>query len=96
MTTVEMTTVEMTTVELAAQEWTARKSRQTHPAGRADRGGRWYPAPAEEMACCLPIREPSRAYPWSLAHHCRSAAHVAALYGVDVREVRRAARAQAE
>ena len=77
-------------VETAAREYIARQSRDTHPDGTFDRAGRWYPSESEWCNCCTGIRSPSRAYPYSLMTHCRSAGHVAALYGVDARDLRRA------
>jgi len=83
------------TVLLAAYEYIRRQKREVHPAGKFDRGGRWYPTDDEEQKCCASIRQPSRAWPYTLMSHCRSMAHVAALYGVDAREVRRAVRDEA-
>ena len=74
----------------AAYEYIRRRERATHPDGSFDRGGRWYPSEAEEQPCCDCIRRPSRAWPYTLMTHCRSVVHVANLYGVDPREVRRA------
>ena len=76
----------------AAQEYLNRRDRVTHPDGEFDKAGRWYPSGSEECDCCSSIRVPSRAYPYSYMVHCRTAAHVANLFGVDVRDVRRAAR----
>ncbi len=77
----------------AAKEYKDRQSRRTHPAGEFDKGGRWYPSENERQSCCDSIRSPSRAWPMSYNRHCRSAQHVAALYGVDPADLRRAARA---
>lgn len=77
---------------VAAEEFRARRDRRAHPDGRPDTGGRWYPAAGERCGCCEGLRAPSRAYPWSLAHHCRTAAHVGELYGVPAADVRRLAR----
>lgn len=78
----------------AAQEYIDRRDRRSHPAGRTDSGGRWYPSDAEDVngTVTRTIRSPSRAWPWSYAHACRTAAHVAELYGVDVSALRRMAR----
>lgn len=80
-------------VKEAAEEYIKRQDRRSHPSGSCDKGGRWYPDESERCECCESIREPSRAYPWSLMIHCRTARHVANLYGVDKADVRRAARA---
>jgi hypothetical protein len=78
----------------AAQEFIGRKNRSRHPDGRSDKAGRWYPSDAEDPkgTVARTIRSPSRAWPWSYAHACRTAAHVAELFGVDVSAVRRMAR----
>ena len=72
----------------AAEEALGRRDRTRHPDGAWDRGGRWYPD--HELACCADIRRPSRAFPWSLAHHCRTVAHVAAERGYPVTVLRSA------
>ena len=76
----------------AAKTYLARHDRVEHPAGGFDRAGRWVPSAIERQDCCECIRTPSRAYPYSLMLHCRSAEHVANLFGVTPRELRRAAR----
>jgi hypothetical protein len=78
------------TVLQAAYEYICRQERRTHPAGKFDRGGRWYPSETEEQHCCKVIRNPSRAWPYTLMTHCRSVAHIASLYGVDPKVLRRA------
>ena len=50
-----------------------------YPDGKKDSGGRWYPDDFEKCSCCSSIRSPSRSYPWSLWHHCRSAKHIKSL-----------------
>ena len=70
-----------------------RQARRAHPRGDWDDGHRWYPDEAEWRDCCESIRPPSRAWPWSLMVHCRTAAHVAALYGIDPKVLRRSHRA---
>jgi len=74
----------------AAYEYVRRQKRDVHPDGIFDGVGRWYPSDSEERPCCDYIRRPSGRWPYSLMVHCRSVVHVAALYGVDPREVRRA------
>lgn len=76
----------------ATREYLARQSRASHPDGRFDKGGRWFPSGSEEQICCRSIRTPSRAWPNSLNKHCRSIDHVANLFGVDAKELRRATR----
>jgi hypothetical protein len=78
----------------ANQEYLDRKARRSHPDGKFDSGGRWYPSDDETQACCHKIRNPSRAWPWSLMHHCRTEKHVANLHGVTVTEMRKAAKSQ--
>lgn len=86
-------TVPQSLVTTAAGVYLRRRARLEHPRGSFDRKGRWWPDDGEEMLCCRAIRRPSRAWPYSLLWHCRSAAHVAVLYAVAPVEVRRAARA---
>jgi hypothetical protein len=81
------------TTQDAVKVYADRKVRLTHPAGKFDGGGRWYPAETETCDCCRGIRSPSRAWPYSLMTHCRTAEHVAHLCGVDAKELRKAARA---
>jgi len=78
-------------IQAAAQHYVDLKHRRRHPVGKFDRGGRWYPA--QEHTCCESIRGPSRAYPYSLLTHCRSAAHVAAEHGVEKAALLKAAKA---
>ena len=72
-----------------AVEFILRRDRLSHPEGHTDKGGRWYPSDEERAECCASIREPSRSYPWTFYKHCNSAKHLAALYGVDVKQVKR-------
>jgi len=76
----------------AAQEYLRRQRREVNPAGKFDGGGRWYPAPDEVRDCCARIRPPSRRFPYSVLVHCRTAEHVANLFGVSAADVRRAAK----
>lgn len=77
----------------AVTEYKRRVNRQSHPKGTFEKNGAWYPDPdREEQDCCAHVRRPSRAWPYSLMKHCRSVEHVAALFGVPVQELRRAAR----
>jgi hypothetical protein len=71
------------TVIAAYLVYRSRTLHQSHPDGRTDAGGRWYPTPDEQRDCCRRIRSPSRAWPWSLRGHCRSAIHCAACCGVE-------------
>ena len=83
----------MSDIAVAVQTFIARRDRTQHPAGSFDKKSRWYPNESEQQSCCSAIRGPSRAWPYSLLVHCRTAGHVAALYGVPASEIRRAARA---
>lgn len=83
----------MSELDVAVLEYLRRQDRLSHPAGKQDRGGRWYPAPEERRPCCDRIRPPSRRWPWSLMHHCRTAEHIAQLYNVDRTALLREARA---
>ncbi len=75
----------------AAIEFIERQNRISHPDGSNDKGGRWYPSDGERQLCCQSVRSPSRGYPWSYMVHCRTAKHIATLYGVDERSLKRLA-----
>ena len=77
---------------IAVQEYLDRQVGVSQPDGRNDKAGRWYPSDAEGRPCCDDIRSPSRRWPLSLFKHCKTLKHVAALYGVDVTELRRSVR----
>lgn len=73
-------------VKKAAQEFEDLRDRKSHPEGKFDNAGRWYPA--EYCPCCNNIRSPSRAYPYTLLTHCRSAAHLAYVYEIEASDIR--------
>lgn len=78
----------------AVRTYLNRRDRLSHPVGKFDKAGRWYPSEEETCECCKYIRTPSRAWPYSYMTHCRTIEHVAHLYNVDAKELRRAVRAQ--
>lgn len=80
----------------AAKEYNNRKKRCTHPSGAFDRAGRWEPDDSEKQDCCDDVREPSRAYPYSLMVHCRTMEHVANLYDVDKADLQQQVRKYAQ
>lgn len=80
----------------AGSEYLSRKERRSHPKGDFDNAQRWFPKTEEICECCSYIRSPSRAYPFSYMLHCRTAQHVANLFGVDVKRARKAAKAFVE
>ena len=49
------------------------KSREIHPTGNFDKGGRWY---SREIEFIEGIREPSRAWPYSQMTACRTKKYV--------------------
>ena len=58
----------------------ARKARTTHPDGRFDRAGRWYPSEIEDCdGDGTSVRTPSRAWPYSYMLRCRTKDHCKAL-----------------
>lgn len=71
----------------ACIEFRKRQNRESHPSGNFDKAGRWFPNDAEESLCCKSISSPTRAYPFSLNSHCRTAKHVANLYAITTREM---------
>ena len=75
-----------------AQEYLDLQSRRAHPNGSFDRQGRWWPE--EYHACCMDIRTPSKAWPYSAMLHCRTLVHVAEMRGVSVLDLRRAVNAK--
>lgn len=74
----------------AAREWLLRSRGISHPVGRRNSAGRWYPAACEEAECCAKIRWPSRAWPNSLWNHCKTQKHIRTLYGVSPKAFKRA------
>ena len=72
----------------AAREYVTLQSRQTHPVGTFDNAGRWFPS----VACRCAVLHPSRAYPYSLLVHMRTAQHVAEVRGVNRARLLAAAR----
>ena len=79
-------------ISAAVQCYLDRRALITHPRGTVDAGGRWHPDATERQECCRRIRPPSRAWPWSLMLHCRTARHIANLYNVDPQVLRQAIR----
>lgn len=79
-------------LERAVKEYRDRQARRSHPEGSFKPSGTWWPSEKESATCCNSIRTPSRAWPYSLMTHCRTAKHVAKLFGVDEKELRAAAR----
>jgi hypothetical protein len=79
-------------VAAAAQEWRERARGLSSPEGTGTyEHYRWYPSEREWQPCCAGISVPVAPwkFPWSLYRHCRTITHVAQLYGVDERELRR-------
>lgn len=76
----------------AARTFRARRDRREDPQGSFDRARRWTPDASERHSCCFGLYTPSRAHPFSLLAHCRTARHCAIGAGVDEAEVRAAAR----
>jgi hypothetical protein len=73
---------------LALETFLARESRAQGPEGEWSEG-LWFPSPNERRPCCEGL-QPTPANKQALESHCRSAAHVAALYEVPVLDLRRA------
>lgn len=76
-------------MEMALQCYFRRKERTENPSGNFDKQGRFYPNSEELQPCCTYIRIPSKNWPYSLMVHCRSAEHIANIFGVEVKELRR-------
>ncbi|HXU33096.1 MAG TPA: hypothetical protein VN851_21220 [Thermoanaerobaculia bacterium] len=77
-------------LRLAIEVFFARTTRRGHPEGEW-RDGLWYPSREERQACCVGI-EPTLQNRQALESHCRTQAHVAALYDVAVGELKAAVR----
>lgn len=56
---------------------------------RSDISAPWYPSAAERQACCKHVSPPSLGDPLTLNEHCRSEVHLAKLYNVDLRALRK-------
>lgn len=78
-----------TQLENAAREYISRRDRTSHPTGKFDKQGRWYPVDAERCECCNAVRSPSKNYPYSYMTHCRTMGHVANLFGVSEKDLRK-------
>jgi hypothetical protein len=76
----------------AAARYIKLQDREVHPDGNFDNAKRWLPSSSEKCSCCAGLRTPSRAFPYGLLIHCRTATHVANQFGVDEIEVLRAAK----
>lgn len=89
----DVTPSEADAITEAALRYTFRRDRAEHPSGKTDNAGRWYPHASEKLDTSA-YRAPSRAWPWSYMHACRTIAHCARLEGVPqhVSKVRRLAR----
>lgn len=72
-------------VSEAAIEYLKRKLRATHPPGKFEKS-KWHPE--AYFTCCSSIRAPSRAHPWSLMTHCRTATHIANEFGVEEKAIK--------
>ena len=79
-------------LRVARDEFFARVARKSHPAGDWQ-DGLWEPAPQEVRPCCAAIR-PSTANRQALESHCRSQAHVAALFEVPLPDLKAAVKAE--
>ncbi|MEP7013079.1 MAG: hypothetical protein ABJC13_22385 [Acidobacteriota bacterium] len=77
-------------LRLALEAFLARESRGQAPEGEW-RQGLWFPSANEHRPCCDAFT-PTPANKQALESHCRSAAHVAALFEVPALELRRALR----
>lgn len=78
----------MNQLEKAYAEWRGRESGSRYPESEPGRSIRWYPHERNEwQSCCDKIRRPSRKYPYSLLQHCKSAKHVASLFGVERKDL---------
>ena len=75
--------------EEAAKLYRDRRDRRRHPAGKKDNGGRWYPSESEDLDTDK-FRTPSRSWPWSYMHACRSFRHCCDLHKLSKTERKKA------
>lgn len=78
-------------VELAARAFLRRQSGTEQPDGAFTPKGVWVVSPAEQRGCCGRVRASAK-WPRAVEAHCKSAAHVAALFDVPEKDLRRTAR----
>lgn len=79
--------------QLQRAVWTVllRRKGILFPAGDWDEGV-WVPYISEHAACCDAIAPPNRRNPTTLLRHCVTIRHIAAIHGVEERELRRTMR----
>lgn len=80
-------------LQRAVETFINRKNREIHPEGEFDSKKRFCPSAAERQSCCDSIRTPSARFPFSLMVHCRTIQHIAHLFDIDVKDLRKAVRA---
>lgn len=73
----------------AAREAIARWRHEHAPYGLWSDDGRWVPAPDEMRECCLRIYRYLPSRPVALYRHCHTVKHLAKLYGVKPRDLKR-------
>ena len=79
-------------LRLARDEFFARVARRSNPEGGWEEG-LWQPSAQERRPCCDAIN-PTTANRQALESHCRSQAHVAALFGVALPDLKAAVKAE--
>lgn len=76
-------------LETAATEFIARHENRSRPTGTEDSTG-WSPDLAERRDCCTQLGHGVWTWPQKrLCNHCKTYLHIAQLFHVDVRELRR-------
>ncbi len=78
-------------LRLAIEEFYGRSQRQRHPQGEW-LDGLWFPSELERRSCCEEI-QPTVRNRQALEGHCRTQAHVAALFEIRIGELKAAVRA---
>lgn len=78
-------------VVVAAEEYVARLEKRSRPRGKLNEKGGWEPHAWEACDCCIGIGDYS-SFPYTVLQHCKSAGHVACLYRVDEKQLRKAAK----
>jgi hypothetical protein len=69
----------------ALEEYLSLKFRVSHPEGKFDNKGRWYPSGL--LSCCLKVNAPTHRFPYSYMTHCRTRVHIATKYNIELKDL---------
>lgn len=74
-------------VARAKAEAIERRKRRRHPPGYFDKAGRFFLS--ERCECCAEVKTPPRTWPFLEMQHGRTLVHVASVFGVELRHLRK-------